>query len=212
MNESGTSERRTGQHWLTNKRVVCLVLILLATLYTVLQPKLEQWTGIDLPDVVQKEPDVQRDVSQSSSNRQPDLASETEGAFELRETGRNVFESPAGLTYTMGPNREHRIDHVMRHASDDPNRPVHGVFDANQRDDLLRVIDEAWQLIRADSPQVRQYEGDNGLQEYIVDLPTRIGFVGGQQGARQDNPETRRMKLILDGNRVITAYPTWPAR
>ena len=38
------------------------------------------------------------------------------------------------------------------------------------------------------------------------------GYVGGTAGARQHHPGTHRLKLVLDGNRVITAYPTWPPR
>jgi hypothetical protein len=48
--------------------------------------------------------------------------------------------------------------------------------------------------------------------ELTIDMPDRIGYVGGRDGKREGHPPTHRLKMILEGDRVITAYPTWPAR
>lgn len=42
---------------------------------------------------------------------------------------------------------------------------------------------------------------------YQVDMGGRVGFVGGREGERKGNPIARRVLLVLEGNRVITAYP-----
>ena len=46
----------------------------------------------------------------------------------LKSAGGKNLKSPAGLVYTGGQ-KEHRTDHVLRHAHDIPNRDgPHGVF------------------------------------------------------------------------------------
>ena len=222
--------------WWTNKRIFCIAAVLLAAAYTALEPKLEQWLNVDLPSLVDRKPhnvaangdnDSQGDFQidpgflenvdnkdQSNKNDSNDSSSQrsTSGGFKLRETGRQTYESPAGLQYTMGPRGEHRIEHVMRHAKDIPNRGIHGVFDANEELEVLKVLDDAYLLIQKGGRNVRTEQSDGGRTAHTVDMPTRIGFVGGKDGARQNNPSTKRLKLILQGKKVITAYPTWPPR
>ena len=55
MNEKSKLRGPTNKAWWTNKRLVCIAMVLLATIYVIAQPKLEQWTGIDFPDVVDRE-------------------------------------------------------------------------------------------------------------------------------------------------------------
>ncbi len=125
---------------------------------------------------------------------------------ELTDLGDGVQRSTAGLVYAPGSQEGHRLKHVMRHDNDQPSRPgLHGVFDGDA-DDLLAVIDEAYLLVRAGSPQVQsRREGDRMVHE--VDLRRRIGFVGGQQGRRLGNPPATQVRLVLEGDRVITAFP-----
>ena len=68
--------------------------------------------------------------------------------------GRTQLQSPAGLIYGMGGGGEHRVDHVMRHAKDDPSRPSHGVFDGD-KESILRLIDEAYEMVKGNS-RIRQ--------------------------------------------------------
>ena len=120
------------------------------------------------------------------------------------------YISPAGLIYGNGPNREHRLEHIFRHAEDQPNRGGrHGVFDGSP-DEILQLLDEAYQLTKSsESSSQVQTEQDGRRTAYEIQMRRRIGFVGGQTGKRQNHPAALRLKLVLDGARVITAYPLW---
>lgn len=106
----------------------------------------------------------------------------------------------------MGANREHRLDHVLRHAEDDPSRPVHGVFEGS-REEILQMIDEAWSLAQKGGRGVQASESD-GQSEYTVRLDRNTGYEGGQSGKRNNHPRLQRIRLVVqDGNRIITAFP-----
>ena len=209
--------------WLTKKKALCVALLLLAAGYVLAQPTLERWLGIELPSLVERDEanrnaeapndkganEPRQPANSRTKNRDP-ISSES-ATFKLEEIGRDRYRSPAGLVYTMGPRREHRIDHIMRHATDKPRRPVHGVFDADNQDDVLQLLDRAWELVKSNADGVRRQQADERT-ELTIDMPQRIGYVGGEQGARQGKPPTKRLKLIVEDDRVITAYPTWPPR
>lgn len=130
---------------------------------------------------------------------------ETAGSY-LKPAGGENLKSPAGLIYTGGRS-EHRSDHVLRHANDIPDRQgPHGVFDANG-DDVFRLVDEAYALIKSNSPQVKTTPAEDGKTEYVIDMKRKIGYLGGQTGDRKNNPSLDKVKLILADDRVITAYP-----
>ncbi len=131
---------------------------------------------------------------------------EAERQWEWRQLDRGRVQSPAGLIYGLGPQGEHRVDHVLRHAQDDPGRPVHGVF-AGSREEIFRMIDEAYRLIGEKSKRVsKQVEGDR--TEYTIRFDQAIGYEGGRNGQRNNYPRVNRLKLILeDDQSVITAYP-----
>lgn len=126
--------------------------------------------------------------------------------FELRKLGKGDLESPAGLIYSPGPSGEHRVDHVMRHSKDEPSRPQHGVFNGS-RDEILKLLDDAYQLIKQNSRQVnKQSEGNR--TEYTVRFDRAIGYEGGRSGMRNNFPKVNRLRLVLeDGKYVVTAYP-----
>lgn len=131
-------------------------------------------------------------------------------AFELTEVAPDVFRSPAGLVYRPGLPGEHRIDHVLTHCEDRPDKPIHGVFDGG-RDFVLPLLDEAWRAVsrgNGGTNAVRtERQGDRTV--HTVRLDRRIGWVGGAAGARDDHPACRFVRLVLEnGNDVITAYPT----
>jgi hypothetical protein len=69
----------------------------------------------------------------------------------------------------------------------------------------LKTIDRAYQ--RAKKNQKTTKKVDDGRTIYTVDMGGRIGYVGGRNGKRKRNPMARRVRIVLDGNRVITAYP-----
>jgi hypothetical protein len=147
-------------------------------------------------------------VKRSSNDASPVVKKSTQPY--LRSGSRGAKVSPAGLTYTSSRSGEHRTEHVLRHANDMPNRPGnHGVFDADG-DDVFRLIDEAYGLIKKNSKQVRKDKpraGEEYKAAYEVDMRRRIGYRGGKSGNRAGKPPLRKIKLVLADDRVITAYP-----
>ncbi len=125
----------------------------------------------------------------------------------LKKTGKETWISPAGLTYTgRDPAGLTRVDHVLRHARDIPNRRgSHGVFDGEDAT-AFQVIDEAWKLAkkRRTKPVV---EGDRST--LTVNLGRRIGYLGGTTGKQRRNPPLKRVFIVLRTNtqQVITAFP-----
>jgi hypothetical protein len=123
----------------------------------------------------------------------------------LKDLGGDRYLSPAGLLYTRGGAEGHRLDHLERHVEDDPGRPgKHGVFDGGMEKALV-VIDRAYE--RAKTGQRTTKEIDQGRTVYTVDMGSRVGYLGGREGNRLKKPMARRVRLVLDDNRVITAFP-----
>jgi hypothetical protein len=124
----------------------------------------------------------------------------------LESAGGKNLKSPAGLIYTAGRS-EHRADHVLRHAADIPNRQgIHGVFNADG-EDVFRLLDEAYELIKTQSDRVKSKPSDDGKTEYVIDMQREIGFKGGEEGQKQNHPKLYKIKLVLAEDRVITAFP-----
>lgn len=122
----------------------------------------------------------------------------------LTSIGDDQLQSPAGLIYGKSGG-EHRVDHVMRHTRDNPSRPSHGVFQGD-KETVLKLIDEAYEMIKSESRHVES-EKSRGNMAYTVSMGRKIGYEGGQKGQRNGNRELRGLRLVLDGNQVITAYP-----
>jgi len=127
--------------------------------------------------------------------------------FEMMEVKQGTWVTTAGLRYTgRDAKGMTRKAHVLRHAKDQPNRTgSHGVFDANG-DDVFKVIDEAWGLIK--SKNIRpSTEGDS--QTYLVPMGRKIGYLGGKNGARRKNPALRSIFIVVrKGTKdVVTAFP-----
>lgn len=120
----------------------------------------------------------------------------------LKPAGRDRFESTAGLIYS-----QYRIDHVLEHSRDDPDKPSHGVYDGTQ-DEIFAVIDEAYQIAQKKGPPQVVIENQGERTTYTVNLNRKIGHGGGQSGARRRNPPLKIVKIVLEGDEVITAYPT----
>lgn len=122
----------------------------------------------------------------------------------LNSSSRETYTSPAGLRYTSG--REHRLKHVMRHAKDDPDRTgPHGVFDESDPIKVIALIDEAYLQAQTGRDTHAKHEGERII--YEVNFRHRIGYVGGTSGKRQGRPVANYLRLILAGDRVITAFP-----
>ena len=128
-------------------------------------------------------------------------------AVELKKIGTDVWLSPAGLRYEgRDPDGRTRVEHVLRHARDIPGRAgPHGVFDGGP-DRVFGVIDEAWR--RAQRDRIRpEVERDRSV--YSIPMGRRIGFLGGQTGARSGHPPLSKVFLVIETRTksVITAFP-----
>lgn len=151
--------------------------------------------------------EVDRTDSTATTPADKSQTIDTPALGELREIRNNVFESTAGLRYVSGSVDGHRLKHVMKHAKDDLSKPKHGVFEGD-RDQILAVIDEAYEKTKKGGKDVRKSE-EGARTVYIVNLGRKIGYVGGSSGERSGNPDCRYVQLVLeDDNVVITAYPT----
>jgi hypothetical protein len=123
----------------------------------------------------------------------------------LKDIGGERYLSPAGLMFTSGSAEGHRLDHLERHTVDDPQRPgKHGVFDGGM-EGALATLDRAYQRALTNTKTTK--EVDEGRTIYTVDMGSRVGYIGGRDGNRQNKPMARRVRMVLDRDRVITAYP-----
>lgn len=142
----------------------------------------------------------------AAAKSKPKSTKQQAAGFQLREVRPGVFESPAGLLYLPGSEEGHRIDHVLQHLQDNPQKKLHGVFEGD-RNRWLATIDEAWTKSAAGGPLVKRQQ-QNGRTVATVDLQRRLGYVGGSEGARRRKPECRLVRIVTENRReVITAYP-----
>ncbi len=125
----------------------------------------------------------------------------------LRETAPEDYLSPGGLRYTRGGPEGHRLTHIQRHLEDDPERPgSHGVFDGDMAQ-VVRWLDEAYALAARGAKGTSKSDEGDGRTKYEASFSKPIGYVGGRDGKRANNPDARRVRIILEGNKVITAFP-----
>jgi hypothetical protein len=78
----------------------------------------------------------------------PPVPSSRPGKVELKKLGAETWLSPAGLRYQgRDPEGRTRVEHILRHARDIPEREgAHGVFDGGP-DAVFGVLDEAWRNV-----------------------------------------------------------------
>lgn len=167
--------------------------------------------GVELPVLVENPnpelPPAERSDPDGSAG--DDAVHADQPGLKLEPVGRDTWRSPAGLVWGPGPG-QHRIQHVMRHCHDDPSRPVHGVFNVTHQDEVLGLIDQAWQIAGTGAGDKVRKKQSGERTEYTITMPQTVGYVGGRQGGEQGQPQTDRIRLVTQGNRVITAYPVWP--
>lgn len=204
----------------TKTTVAGLVIAILIGGYTVFRPAINQATGWNLPAISQDETKVADRLSPSESEpAPPPTAEEADRRTEdssprsdpslkyglLQEIGPDRYLSPAGLLYTPGSAEGHRLEHLKRHTADQPGRPgKHGVFDGGI-EGALTTIEKAYEKAKVKQRTTTQVDGSRTI--YTVDMGKRIGYVGGREGNQKSKPMARRIRLVLEGNRVITAFP-----
>jgi len=174
-----------------------LALAALVAIYSFARPAIDQQMGWNLPAV---KPAALVGDKPVVDTRERELVHGL-----LRDLGNERYLSPAGLLFTRGGAEGHRLDHLERHTRDDPTRPgKHGVFDGGMPG-ALKTIDRAYDRAKAGERTTKEI--DQGRTIYTVDLGGRVGYVGGRVGNRQSKPMARRVRIVLDKDRVITAYP-----
>jgi hypothetical protein len=209
------------------RQMIVLGLVVLAVAYHFSRPTLQKWfPNVNLPSITeqdrqQAERDRQSDgkdfkydaklpdtdkANPNKSNGSKTGQSPTSARTYLKDIGGNRYTSPAGLLFT--PSRaEHRIDHVLKHCKDDTSKPAHGIFIGDEVE-VFKTIDEAYEQVKAKSRRVESQK-DRGKDTYTVSMNRKVGYDGGAKGKRNGGRDLTRIKLVLvDGNRVITAFPT----
>jgi hypothetical protein len=147
----------------------------------------------------------------SSTNQTTPAASQeavetVEDYLKENPPGSEDYLSPGGLRYTRGSEEGHRLKHVAKHLEDQPDRPgKHGVFEGDMLQ-VLRLLDEAFERSQRGDRGTRQTKQDRRTVHEVT-FDQVIGYVGGQDGGRNRNPPAKRVRLVVEGNRVITAFP-----
>lgn len=191
-------------------------LVLAAILYVaVLQPLAEKQFGLSLPTIgdISDTPTAKQPGSKPSGETpsRPTVPKVDAGELSsvLTSTGRDTYRSNAGLRYTRGSKHGTRLAHVLSHARDDPDRVgQHGVFGDDDPAAVVRLIDEAYEQALTGRDTRTKREGERTV--YNVDLGRRVGYIGGQSGNRRNQPPAEHVRLVVEGDRLITAFPVRP--
>ena len=100
-----------------------------------------------------------------------------------------------------------RVQHVIHHTVDDITKATHGVFLKNTP--ILEVIDEAY--IKAQTlgevDGIVKIERERNRTIIYVNMGRDIGFVGGYAGTGIEGPRVQWIRLVLEDENIITAFP-----
>lgn len=144
-------------------------------------------------------------TANSSSNNDSTESEDLKLRF-LKPVGRDRYESPAGLIYAPGSEEGHRLKHIERHLSDQPNRPgSHGVFDGDMQA-FLAAIDDGYKRARGHAKGTKQRE-EEGMTVFEAPFDKPIGYLGGSEGARKGKPKLKRLRIVVRDKNLITAFP-----
>jgi hypothetical protein len=189
-----------------------LGLVVAAVIYlVVIQPWVATRFGVTLPTLVDiSEPPASSPAPPSAKTEKPQRHVEGgELSDVLTETGRDTYRSAAGLRYTRGSQHGTRLAHLMSHTRDESDRVgQHGVFDSDDPATVVRLVDEAYVKALAGEDSTSDREGDQTV--YLIDMKRRVGYVGGQSGNRRGKPAAHYIRLVVQGDRLITAFPVRP--
>lgn len=103
------------------------------------------------------------------------------------------------------PDRMTRLEHIMKHTIDMPQRAVHGVFIINKAK-VIELLDETWAKIQSGALNGKER---SGKVAYRYDTGRVIGYMGGKKGRKGHNPRLRQVLIVLKKNRpeVVTFFP-----
>ena len=124
----------------------------------------------------------------------------------LKPLGNERYVSPAGIIYGRGGEEGHRLAHIKKHLTDQPNRPgSHGVFEGSMAEFLADIDDAYTRAMRKSKGTSKKQDEGMTIIEANFDKP--IGFVGGSEGKRDGNPASKRLRIVISGKNLITAFP-----
>lgn len=128
------------------------------------------------------------------------------GLLKETRSGSENYLSPMGLRYTRGSAEGHRLKHLERHLQDQPTRPgKHGVFYGDMPQ-VLRWLDDAYDRgKRGAKGTSKRNEDRRTVYEVAFDKP--LGYIGGRDGKRDGNPDAKRIRMVVEGDALITAFP-----
>ena len=117
-----------------------------------------------------------------------------------------IFEStPSGLKYITDSSEGHRIAHVLKHTDEAAARldEPHGVF--NSSEDIIEVIEEAWQKKLRDNIGPSSVDDPEGFN---IELDRVIGYEGGPAGSGKP---TKFVRVVVRSDGTLrTAFPVIP--
>ena len=175
------------------------------------KPSTNSSTKASPPASTGRKTDPRRDMSPAkpSQAKSSQAKPAQEPLGKLTKVSGKTYRTTAGLVYTPGSREGHRLKHVAAHFRDDRSKPVHGVFSGSERENFA-AIDEAYLIATTDPRDSRRVRRDRERDRttFEVNLDRRVGYVGGQKGQRSNRELTcTAIKLVLEDDRVITAFP-----
>lgn len=129
-----------------------------------------------------------------------------EKSGHIVKISQDTWKTRGGLLIAgTDPDKMTRLEHIMKHTIDMPQRPVHGVFIINKAQ-VIELLDETWVRIQSGA-----LKGDerSGKVAYRYDTGRVIGYMGGKKGRRGHNPRLRQVLIVVKKNRseVVTFFP-----
>lgn len=124
----------------------------------------------------------------------------------ITQSGNNSWKTKNGL-YIRGkdPKGLTRLEHIMRHSKNIPNRDVHSVFDIN-KNEIISLLDETW--VKAKKGELKSSERGGNIA-YIYDTGRAVGYLGGVAGEKKKHPKLKSVRLVVKKGspEVITFFP-----
>ena len=128
-----------------------------------------------------------------------------EKSGHITPLGKNSWKTRGGL-FLKGkdPDGKNRLEHIMRHSTDSPSRPKHGVFSLTKAE-IIDLLDETWSQT-AGNPKRGPERG--GKTVFTYDTGRDIGYLGGREGLNKKYPKLKSVRLVINNKKeVITFFP-----
>jgi hypothetical protein len=128
-----------------------------------------------------------------------------EKSGHITALGKNSWKTRGGL-FLKGkdPDGKNRLEHIMRHVSDSPSRPKHGVFSISKAE-IIELLDETWNKTAGNSSKGPER---GGKTVFTYDTGRDVGYLGGKEGLNKKHPKLKSVRLVVNNKKeVITFFP-----